>query len=104
MKIFAVIMAGGVGTRFWPYSREARPKQLLDVLHNGSSLLQQTLERTAQFADAADTLIVTSAAHREPLSEQDPPVILLPNRSAGTPPRVLPSRQRSLKNAQAKMR
>jgi mannose-1-phosphate guanylyltransferase len=70
MKICAVIMAGGVGTRFWPYSREARPKQLLDVLHNGKSLLQSTLERTKTFADPADTLIITSRTHIEPLKAQ----------------------------------
>lgn len=70
MKICAVIMAGGVGTRFWPYSREARPKQLLDVLHNGKSLLQSTLERTKTFADPADTIIITSRTHIEPLKEQ----------------------------------
>ncbi|HYM21477.1 MAG TPA: sugar phosphate nucleotidyltransferase [Candidatus Kapabacteria bacterium] len=70
MKICAVIMAGGVGTRFWPYSREAKPKQLLDVLHKGRSLLQLTLERTALFADAENTLIITSRIHVEPLKMQ----------------------------------
>lgn len=63
-------MAGGVGTRFWPYSREARPKQLLDVLHNGKSLLELTLERTKLFADPADTLIITSQSHIEALRTQ----------------------------------
>ena len=70
MKICAVIMAGGVGTRFWPYSREARPKQLLDVLHRGKSLLQLTLDRTALFAAPENTLIITSKNHFAPLREQ----------------------------------
>lgn len=70
MKICAVIMAGGVGTRFWPYSREARPKQLLDVLHTGSSLLQSTLERTKTFAPLSDTMIITGKMHIEPLKAQ----------------------------------
>jgi len=42
---YCVIMAGGVGSRFWPMSRNAHPKQFLDILGTGKSLLQQTYER-----------------------------------------------------------
>ncbi|MDP4220500.1 MAG: mannose-1-phosphate guanylyltransferase [Bacteroidota bacterium] len=63
LKICPVIMAGGVGTRFWPESREARPKQLLDVMGTGSTLLEGTLSRVAKFAEAEDTLIITNRSH-----------------------------------------
>jgi mannose-1-phosphate guanylyltransferase len=56
-------MAGGVGTRFWPESREARPKQLIDVMATGSTLLEGTLSRVARFAAAEDTLIITNRSH-----------------------------------------
>jgi mannose-1-phosphate guanylyltransferase len=67
MKICPVIMAGGVGTRFWPESREARPKQLLEVVTKGSTLLEETLKRVAKFAAAEDTLIITNRSHLEML-------------------------------------
>lgn len=42
---YVVIMAGGIGSRFWPFSRSTNPKQFHDVLGNGQSLLQQTAAR-----------------------------------------------------------
>ena len=42
---YCVIMAGGIGSRFWPMSRTAKPKQFLDVLGLGRTLLQQTYDR-----------------------------------------------------------
>jgi mannose-1-phosphate guanylyltransferase len=63
MKICPVIMAGGVGTRFWPESREARPKQLLDIVSKGNTLLELTLERVSKFARREDTLIITNQHH-----------------------------------------
>jgi mannose-1-phosphate guanylyltransferase len=67
IKICPVIMAGGVGTRFWPESREARPKQLLDITSKGKTLLEQTLDRVGKFASHADTLIITNKLHLETL-------------------------------------
>ena len=43
---FCVIMGGGVGSRFWPFSRKTLPKQFLDFFGTGRSLLQQTYDRT----------------------------------------------------------
>jgi len=63
MKICPVIMAGGVGTRFWPASREARPKQLLDIVSKGRTLLELTLDRVEKFAARNDTLIITNSHH-----------------------------------------
>jgi mannose-1-phosphate guanylyltransferase len=65
-------MAGGVGSRFWPESRSKKPKQLLDVITPGTSLIQATVARTLLFADIADTLIVTNEAQREELQRQLP--------------------------------
>ena len=42
---YAVIMAGGIGSRFWPMSREEFPKQFLDILGTGKTLIQQTFHR-----------------------------------------------------------
>jgi len=70
MKICPVIIAGGVGTRFWPESRMKRPKQLLRVVDNEKSLLELTLERITDFAKLEDTLIITSAYHAEELAQQ----------------------------------
>ena len=56
-------MAGGVGTRFWPESREARPKQLLDIASKGKTLLELTLQRVEKFASRNDTLIITNRHH-----------------------------------------
>ena len=42
---YCVIMAGGVGSRFWPFSRESKPKQFLDFFGTGRSLLQMTVDR-----------------------------------------------------------
>ena len=65
IKICPVIMAGGIGTRFWPESREARPKQLLEVVTKGSTLLEETLKRVSKFSVAEDTLIITNRSHLE---------------------------------------
>jgi mannose-1-phosphate guanylyltransferase len=60
-KIHAVVMAGGSGTRFWPASRQARPKQLLPLL-GGRTLLSATTERLAGFVPADSLWVVTNPA------------------------------------------
>jgi mannose-1-phosphate guanylyltransferase len=74
MKICPVVMAGGVGSRFWPESRERRPKQLLEVVTKGRTLVQATIDRIADFADVSDVIIVTNEAQREELERQLPDV------------------------------
>jgi mannose-1-phosphate guanylyltransferase len=59
-RIFPVIMAGGAGTRFWPLSRLRRPKQLLDLVEPGTSMLDATVRRVLSICDPRDVLIVTS--------------------------------------------
>ncbi|AXK45577.1 mannose-1-phosphate guanylyltransferase [Brachybacterium saurashtrense] len=64
-----VIPAGGAGTRLWPLSRRARPKFLLDLTGQGTSLLQDTVSRLAPLADAPP-VVVTGAMHRAAVREQ----------------------------------
>lgn len=57
---FVVIMAGGVGSRFWPKSTEKNPKQFLDVLGVGRTLIQLTFDRFNTFIPAENILVVTN--------------------------------------------
>ncbi|MFO0664478.1 MAG: mannose-1-phosphate guanylyltransferase [Polyangiaceae bacterium] len=61
-KTYAVIMAGGSGTRFWPASRASRPKQLLSLAGGTESLLAATVRRLDRFCAASDVIVVTGAA------------------------------------------
>jgi mannose-1-phosphate guanylyltransferase len=74
MSQHLVIMAGGVGSRFWPMSTPARPKQFIDVLGCGRTLLQLTLERFKGVCETKNTWVVTSAAYAELVHEQLPEV------------------------------
>ena len=71
--LHAVIMAGGGGTRFWPLSRTARPKQLLD-LTGGRTMIQATVDRLGDLAAAERTWIITNRSLVEPIAEQLPQV------------------------------
>lgn len=65
-------MAGGTGTRFWPFSREKKPKQFLDVLGTGKSLLQLTVERFSLQVPRENILIVSNEIYEEIIFEQLP--------------------------------
>ena len=67
-----VIMAGGIGSRFWPMSSESVPKQFLDVIGTGKSLLQMTVERFLGICSMEQMWIVTSRAFREQVRQQLP--------------------------------
>ena len=69
---YVAIMAGGVGSRFWPGSREARPKQFLDMLGTGKSLLRLTFERFLPLCPAEHIFVVTNAAYKDLVQEQIP--------------------------------
>ena len=58
-------MAGGVGSRFWPLSRTARPKQFLDILGTGKTFIRQTYERFLPLVPPENFLVVTHADYRE---------------------------------------
>jgi mannose-1-phosphate guanylyltransferase len=80
--LHAVIMAGGTGTRFWPLSRTARPKQLLD-LTGGRTMIQATVDRLAGLVPPERTWIITNRSLVEPIAEQLPE--LDPRRIVGEP-------------------
>ncbi len=71
-NLFVVLMAGGVGTRFWPYSRNSRPKQFLDVAGTGKTLLQATYDRFLPLCPKENIFIVTNEEHREITHQQLP--------------------------------
>lgn len=77
---FGVIMAGGVGSRFWPMSHTAFPKQFHDILGTGQTLIQMTFERLKRMCPADQILVVTNERYRdlvaEQLPEMDPSLIL----------------------------
>lgn len=67
-------MAGGIGSRFWPLSRNAKPKQFLDILGLGKSLLQLTYERFIRIIPAERILVVTSEQYKDLVREQLPDI------------------------------
>ncbi len=80
---YCVIMAGGVGSRFWPMSRNETPKQFLDVLGTGKSLIQQTCDRFLKVCPKENIIIVTNADHKKKVLEQLP--YLNPDQVLGEP-------------------
>ncbi|MDR1373139.1 MAG: mannose-1-phosphate guanylyltransferase [Dysgonamonadaceae bacterium] len=71
---FCVIMGGGIGSRFWPFSRENRPKQFLDFFGTGRSLLQQTFDRFAQIIPMENIFIATNEKYVVLVKEQLPEI------------------------------
>ncbi|WP_253931829.1 mannose-1-phosphate guanylyltransferase [Lewinella sp. W8] len=71
---YVAIMAGGVGSRFWPASREARPKQFLDIMGDGRSLLRMTFDRFLNVTTADKIFVVTNGKYREQVKEHLPEV------------------------------
>ncbi|MCF8217983.1 MAG: mannose-1-phosphate guanylyltransferase [Bacteroidales bacterium] len=69
---YCVIMAGGLGTRFWPISRSDYPKQFIDILGTGESLLQQTYSRFAQIVPEENIFIVTNEKYKQLVHDQLP--------------------------------
>jgi mannose-1-phosphate guanylyltransferase len=67
---YAVIMAGGIGSRFWPMSKESRPKQFIDILGTGETLIQQTFRRLSKICPKENILIVTNKNYKELCLEQ----------------------------------
>ncbi|MVM40067.1 NTP transferase domain-containing protein [Spirosoma sp. HMF3257] len=69
---YVIIMAGGVGTRFWPFSRTSYPKQFHDVLGTGRTLLQQTADRFDGICPPENIYIVTSSLYKDLCQQQLP--------------------------------
>jgi len=69
---YVAIMAGGIGSRFWPASRENRPKQFLDIMGVGKSLIRLTFERFLNICPAENIFIVTNKAYKAQVLEHLP--------------------------------
>ena len=69
---YVAIMAGGIGSRFWPISRLDFPKQFLDILNVGKTLIQSTYDRYAQFIPAENIYVVTAIQYRDIVAKQLP--------------------------------
>jgi mannose-1-phosphate guanylyltransferase len=73
-KHYAVIMAGGIGSRFWPESTPENPKQFLDLTGSGKSLLRETFERINRLVPAGQILVVSNKRYRDIIAGQLPEI------------------------------
>ena len=80
---YCIIMAGGVGTRFWPMSTTSHPKQFLDILGTGRTLIQQTFDRFKELCPPENIYIVTSDIYETLVGDQLP---LIPKANILTEP------------------
>jgi mannose-1-phosphate guanylyltransferase len=69
---YAIIMAGGIGSRFWPVSRTGHPKQFIDILGTGKTLIQNTYERFLKIVPKENIYIVTNEGYVNIVKEQLP--------------------------------
>lgn len=103
---YCVIMAGGIGSRFWPYSRTSKPKQFLDILGTGQTLLQQTIRRFRGICPIENILIVSNEEYGPLILEQVPEInanqVLLEPLRRNTAPCIAYANQRiSMLNPEA---
>ena len=87
---YCVIMGGGIGSRFWPYSRKNLPKQFLDFFGTGRSLIQQTFDRYKKIVPIENIFITTNVLYKELVQEQLPEldksqILLEPTRRSTAP-------------------
>ena len=91
-------MAGGIGSRFWPYSRTSKPKQFLDILGTGQTLLQQTINRYKKICPIENILIVSNEEYGPLILEQLPDIkpgqVLLEPMRRNTAPCIAYANQR----------
>ncbi len=67
---YCIIMAGGIGARFWPMSKTSRPKQFIDILGKGKTLIQQTFYRFLKVCPKENIFIVTNDIYKEQVMQQ----------------------------------
>ena len=89
-NMFSIIMAGGIGSRFWPLSRTKNPKQFLDILGTGKTLLEQTFNRIRNVVPLENIYVVTSNDYGNIVKKQIPEIkeeqILLEPKRCNTAP------------------
>lgn len=71
---YVLIMAGGIGSRFWPLSRTRHPKQFIDILGTGKSLIQQTYDRFLKIVPRENIFILTNESYIDLVKEQLPDI------------------------------
>jgi len=71
---YVAIMAGGIGSRFWPFSRQNYPKQFLDILNTGKSLIQWTYDRYTSLVPPENIFVVTSEEYTSIVAHQLPKI------------------------------
>lgn len=71
---YVAIIAGGIGSRFWPKSRVGYPKQFLDILNTGKTLIQQTFDRFERFVPKENIFVVTSVEYTDIVKQQLPQI------------------------------
>lgn len=69
-NVYVAIMAGGIGSRFWPYSRTKKPKQFLDALNTGTTLIQDTYDRFLNLCPKENIYIITNNIYVDLVKEQ----------------------------------
>ena len=91
--IYTIIMAGGLGSRFWPLSRSSMPKQFLDIVGCGRTLIQMTFDRLKQVCPAENFFVVTNIDYKDVIISQLPEIkekqILLEPLRRNTAPCIL---------------
>src|SRR5215813_7527204 len=71
---YVAIMAGGIGSRFWPMSRTNFPKQFLDILGTGKTLIQQTFDRYSKLVSRENIYVITANEYVDIVKKQLPDV------------------------------
>ncbi len=105
---YAILMAGGVGSRFWPVSTTQNPKQFLDILGVGESLIQTTFKRLSKFIPTENILILTHKMYRKKVQEhlpgiKDEQIVLEPEMRNTAPSILLGSLKIYTRNKNAKI-
>ncbi len=78
---YAIIMAGGIGSRFWPISRTSHPKQFIDILGTGKTLIQNTYERFLKVCPKENIYVVTNENYTKVQHDFGTGIFLLPRRT-----------------------
>ena len=73
VKMYHIIMAGGIGSRFWPMSRKNKPKQFLNLINN-DNLINLTYKRLLNFSDPSQIVIITSQEYQNKIKKQFPDI------------------------------
>ena len=71
---YVIILAGGIGSRFWPISREYKPKQFLDILGTGKTLIQDAYDRYKQLVLPENIFVITNSDYLNLVKEQLPEI------------------------------